>query len=139
MCLQHTGVPNVTLVKENSLLANLYKNKSVAEQNSVDLAWKLLEEGPFSELRQCIYRCNGSDEHRRFRQLVVQAVLATDIADKELKVISSLLFFFNTKSIVFPEYLTISGLYPLLCSYCETLVGRMLFRNLLEKNSPATQ
>jgi hypothetical protein len=30
----HVGVPNATLVKEGSHLAKIYKNKSVAEQNS---------------------------------------------------------------------------------------------------------
>lgn len=37
--VDHTGVPNATLVKENAKIAELYKQKSVAEQNSVDLAW----------------------------------------------------------------------------------------------------
>ena len=35
----HTGVSNAQLVKEKTQLAIDYKNKSVAEQNSVDLAW----------------------------------------------------------------------------------------------------
>ena len=35
--LDHVGVPNTQLVKENSPVAALYSNKSVAEQNSVDI------------------------------------------------------------------------------------------------------
>ena len=78
----HTGVPNVQLIKENAELAEYYKKKSVAEQNSIDLAWELLMEPQYSELRSCIYTTN--DELTRFRQLLVNAVMATDIADKEL-------------------------------------------------------
>lgn len=36
--IEHSGVPNTQLLQENPTLAHLYKNKSVAEQNSVDLA-----------------------------------------------------------------------------------------------------
>ncbi|KAL7569745.1 hypothetical protein ACA910_005691 [Epithemia clementina (nom. ined.)] len=83
--VDHTGVPNARLLEENKPLATMYRNKSVAEQNSIDLAWKLLEDDSFSALRACIYSTKA--EFNRFRQLVVQAVLATDIADKELKVL----------------------------------------------------
>ena len=38
----HVGVPNMTLMKEKPRIAALYRNKSCAEQNSVDLAWNLL-------------------------------------------------------------------------------------------------
>ena len=40
--LDHTGVPNRTLVQEGCALAQTYHNKSVAEQHSVHLAWSLL-------------------------------------------------------------------------------------------------
>ena len=33
--VDHSGVPNAQLIKENDHLAQYYKNKSVAEQNSV--------------------------------------------------------------------------------------------------------
>jgi class 3 adenylate cyclase len=39
--VDHPGVPNAVLVKEGSPLAAHYHLKSVAEQNSVDVAWKL--------------------------------------------------------------------------------------------------
>jgi class 3 adenylate cyclase len=79
----HTGVPNTQLNKENSTLAKVYKDKSVAEQNSVDLCWDLLMDNNFEELRAAIY-CTV-DERKRFRQLVVNSVMATDIMDKDLK------------------------------------------------------
>lgn len=80
--LDHPGVPNSTLVKENDPMAKKYSNKSVAEQNSVDLAWSVLSDPQFEDLRACIY--TNEEEQRRFRSLVVNLVLATDIMDKEL-------------------------------------------------------
>jgi hypothetical protein len=69
-------------VKEKVATAKLYKNKSVAEQNSVDIAWHLLMEADYKDLRACIYKSQA--ELDRFRQLVVNSVMATDIVDKEL-------------------------------------------------------
>eukprot|EP00980_Cylindrotheca_fusiformis_P015780 scaffold4589_cov132-Cylindrotheca_fusiformis.AAC.2 len=80
--VDHPGVPNAQLVKEKTRNAEIYK-KSVAEQNSVELAWDMLMSDEYSALRACIYE-TGS-ELQRFRRLVVNTVLATDIADKELQ------------------------------------------------------
>ena len=81
--VDHSGVPNAQLVKEKATIAAVYKNQSVAEQNSVDLAWNLLMDPAFAELWQTI--CANEAESRRFRALVVNSVMATDIVDKELK------------------------------------------------------
>ena len=81
--VDHTGVPNTQLVKEGSQIAIYYKGKSVAEQNSVDLAWDLFMSEEFSDLRKAI--CVDQTELQRFRQLVVNSVMATDIMDAELK------------------------------------------------------
>jgi hypothetical protein len=83
--LDHPGVTNAILVQEKTDVALLYGNKSVAEQNSVDLAWQLLMEDQFADLRRAIYCTN--EEFLRFRQLMVNTVLATDIMDKDLKMI----------------------------------------------------
>ena len=80
--VDHTGVPNSQLIKENATIAAAYRNQSVAEQNSVDLAWTLLQEPRYDQLRDCI--CATQEELNRFRHLVVNAVMATDIVDKEL-------------------------------------------------------
>jgi hypothetical protein len=80
--VDHQGVANTQLVKENAVIAAVYQNKSVAEQNSVDIAWSLLMDESFTELRRVIYTTES--EFRRFRQLVVNAVMATDIVDKDL-------------------------------------------------------
>ena len=81
--VDHTGVPNTQLVKEDVRVANFYKGRSVAEQNSVDVAWDLLFEENYSVLRQTIYTTN--EDLQRFRKLVVNSVMATDIMDKEMK------------------------------------------------------
>eukprot|EP00980_Cylindrotheca_fusiformis_P014460 scaffold3860_cov116-Cylindrotheca_fusiformis.AAC.2 len=78
----HPGVPNAQLVKEKTRNAQIYK-KSVAEQNSVEIAWEMLMEDDYSALRACIYQTES--DLRRFRQLVVNTVMATDIVDKELQ------------------------------------------------------
>ena len=80
----HSGVPNTQVIQENPSLAELYQHRSVAEQNSVDLSWRLLMQVDFVNLRRAIYG-NDVQAQARFRQLVVNAVMATDITDQELK------------------------------------------------------
>ena len=80
--VDHKGVPNATLIKEGASIATVYKGKSVAEQNSVDIAWDLLMDDGYRELRRTIYQ--SEHEFRHFRQLVVNSVMATDIMDKDL-------------------------------------------------------
>ncbi|GKZ00827.1 hypothetical protein MPSEU_001034400 [Mayamaea pseudoterrestris] len=80
--VDHTGVPNSLLVEEHASIAAAYKNKSVAEQNSIDIAWDLLMQDTFKDLRRTIYQTE--DEFKRFRQLLVNVVLSTDIMDKDL-------------------------------------------------------
>lgn len=78
----HPGVPNAQLLTENTRMAQIYR-KSIAEQNSVELVWELLMSPAYTDLRSCIY--SSEDELKRFRQLVVNTVMATDIVDKELQ------------------------------------------------------
>ena len=100
----HLGVPNTQLVKENHPLAAVYKNKSVAEQNSIDLAWELLMDPAFADLRACIY--TNESERDRFRQLVVNIVMATDIMDKDLKALRN-----DRWAKAFDETLSLSALF----------------------------
>jgi hypothetical protein len=79
----HYGISNAQLVAEKAAMAYKYKNRSPAEQNSVNIAWKVLMKSQFSLLRTTI--CPTDEEMVRFRQLVVNSVMATDIADKEMK------------------------------------------------------
>jgi hypothetical protein len=78
----HRGVSNTQLIKEEEEMGELYKNKSVAEQNSLDIAWDLLMSERFDKLRMCLFA--NQAELLRFRQVIVNVVLATDIFDKEL-------------------------------------------------------
>ena len=71
------------MIKEGNPLAAIYKHHSIAEQNSVDLCWDLLMLPDFKDLRGAIYA--NAEELQRFRQLVVNVVMATDIVDKELQ------------------------------------------------------
>ncbi|KAL3914433.1 MAG: hypothetical protein SGILL_006104, partial [Bacillariaceae sp.] len=81
--VDHCGVPNAQLVKEDAPVAELYSGKAVAEQNSLDMSWELLMEPSYLNLRKAIYV--NEPEFHRFRQLVVNGVMATDIVDKDLK------------------------------------------------------
>ena len=88
-----------------------YKNRSIAEQNSgklpnsdvlsttctprnhlivalpfaakVDLTWELLMKPEYKELQRCIFR--SEEELKRFRAAIVNAVMATDIFEKDGK------------------------------------------------------
>lgn len=80
--VDHQGVTNAELIAEHANIASVYDNKSIAEQNSVDIAWELLMDDHFTDFRRAIY--TTEKEFCRFRQLVVNAVIATDIMDKDL-------------------------------------------------------
>lgn len=74
---------NTQLVKEKAQEAILYNNQSVAELHSINICWSILMGKEFDHFRSML--CSSVDEQQRFRQLVVNCVLATDITDKELK------------------------------------------------------
>jgi hypothetical protein len=81
--VDHRGISNEDLAKEEPDAVAQYKGKSITEQRSLDKAWKKLMEPQFENLRRCIYADKA--EKKRFRQVVVNAVLATDIDDEELQ------------------------------------------------------
>jgi hypothetical protein len=77
----HTGVPNSILVEEEDERAILHNDVSVAEQNSLHMAFSMLQQDDFAELKLCI--CPTPEERRFFRKKVIAAIMATDIADQE--------------------------------------------------------
>jgi 3'5'-cyclic nucleotide phosphodiesterase len=83
--VDHKGVPNTQLLKEGTETAMRY-GKSIAERHSVDVAWKLLMDPRFEDVRRIIYRTDA--ELIRFRQLLINCVLSTDISDPELRQLS---------------------------------------------------
>jgi len=78
----HSGVPNSRLAEEEPDLAFEYGNQSIAEQRSVSISWQLFQSPLYSNLRS--YMFENKQEQLRFRQLVINCVMATDIFDKEL-------------------------------------------------------
>jgi len=80
--VDHPGVSNSQLANENPRLGEMYRNTSIAEQNSIDKAWDVLMQDQFSDLRECLFY--SKEEIVLFRQLLVNMVLATDIFDKQL-------------------------------------------------------
>ena len=74
--MDHDGVPNSVLEKESPEDPN-------AERHSIDVAFELLMQPKYVDLRLTIYKDEA--EMRRFRQLVVNTIMATDICDKKLK------------------------------------------------------
>ncbi|MFM8621167.1 MAG: hypothetical protein ACKOCL_04040, partial [Candidatus Nanopelagicaceae bacterium] len=81
--VDQTGVSNATLIMEGNALMNLYEDKSLAEQNSVDEAWNLLMTDRFRPVVGLLFQ--HSTELSRLRQLLVNSVMATDIMDPDLK------------------------------------------------------
>lgn len=81
--IDHPGVPNDQFVQESPELAEAYQGLSVEEQNSFDLAWGLLMDEQYPSLRSAIFET--TEEMERFRSLVVNCVLATDVADDTLR------------------------------------------------------
>ncbi|GKY91565.1 hypothetical protein MPSEU_000128400 [Mayamaea pseudoterrestris] len=81
--IDHPGVPNDVLVKENAELADAYQGVSVAEQNSFDLAWGLLTDEQYPALRAAIFET--AEEMERFRSLVMNCVLSTDVSDDTVR------------------------------------------------------
>jgi 3'5'-cyclic nucleotide phosphodiesterase len=105
--VDHRGVANTRLIEEQPEMAAKYHDKSVAEQNSLDISWAILMEDNFAELRRvlfptgkfwkemvswyCMCSVQGPPTHAvrldclfllaeellRFRQLLVNVVLAT--------------------------------------------------------------
>lgn len=82
--VDHQGVSNMQLMKENDPIAEIY-GTSCMEQHSFTSAWELLMDPAFSDLRDCIWD-NDPVEYKRFRQICVNCLIATDIFDKDLKV-----------------------------------------------------
>ena len=80
--VDHRGISNTRLIEEEKEMGKKYRMKSVAEQNSLDIAWGLLTSRPFKALREYIFA--DQEELLRFRQVIVNVVLATDIFDPEL-------------------------------------------------------
>lgn len=70
--VDHPGVSNKQFGVERPFLADRYRHKSIAEQNSVAVAWEVLMDSHFRDMREYIFETN--EELSRFRQVVVNVV-----------------------------------------------------------------
>eukprot|EP00934_Nitzschia_sp_Nitz4_P002441 Nitzschia sp. Nitz4//scaffold68_size99682//91398//95434//NITZ4_004577-RA/size99682-snap-gene-0.6-mRNA-1//1//CDS//3329556632//2436//frame0 len=80
--VDHPGISNAQMLKEKHPLAEVYDGKSIAEQNSFEFAWELLMDTECKHLRTCLFE--NEDEVKRFRQLVINSLMATDVFDPDL-------------------------------------------------------
>jgi len=78
--LDHLGMPNATLVKLNHPYALTYNDLSVAEMRSISVAY-----GLFENENSNILIFLDTDQKIKFRKIVINVVLSTDIADVEKK------------------------------------------------------
>ncbi len=78
--VDHTGVSNRQLVLESDELALMYNDQSCAEQRSLAIAFSLLMNKDYQALRSVIFQ---KDDYQRFRKVVIDLVLCTDIASPE--------------------------------------------------------
>ena len=81
--VDHLGVPNTRLMAEKPEFSAKYENKSIAENNSIDIAWALFLDPAFIAFRTCL--APSPTDLECFHNTVVNATLATDIVDKDLK------------------------------------------------------
>ena len=81
--VDHLGVPNARLMVELPEFSAKYENKSIAEHNSIDIAWALFLDPAFTAFRTCLVPT--ATDLECFHSTVVNATLATDIVDKDLK------------------------------------------------------
>jgi hypothetical protein len=88
--VEHKGVPNRQLSIENDPLSILYNDQSIAENRSVFIAFNELMKPQYKELRSGLFGPEDvkSETYRRFRKIVVDLVLHTDIASAERTQIS---------------------------------------------------
>lgn len=83
--VDHTGLTNAQLVNNGADVALMFQGKSVAEQNSITVAWSMLVEPQYGKLCNAIFPT--TNERQRFRQLIVTMVMATDIINSELQLL----------------------------------------------------
>ena len=79
--VEHQGIPNRQLAQEDDRLAVLYNDQSIAENWSIYIGFSELLQDEFKDLRQVLFP--DKEDYRRFRKMVINLVLTTDIASPE--------------------------------------------------------
>jgi 3'5'-cyclic nucleotide phosphodiesterase len=80
--VDHPGIPSSQLILEEHPLAERYKNRCILEQHSIAVAWELLMQPQYEDLRAAIF--SDESEIKRFRQILVNCILGTNFSDEEL-------------------------------------------------------
>jgi len=78
----HVEVSNFHAVKNQDGTTKVYRKRDMPLR-SLDLAWDVLMESSYDNLRSCMY--TSKDEQVRLRKFLLNAVVATDITDSELQ------------------------------------------------------
>ena len=73
---------NAVLIKEQDKMVTTYQEQSIHEQASINLAFETLMHSKYSDLRRMLFATK--EEFNRFRQIVINCVLATDILDERV-------------------------------------------------------
>jgi hypothetical protein len=79
--VDHRGISNEALAAEEPEISVKYGGVSLTEQLSFEKAWEKLMSPDFENLRRCLYA--DAEEKTRFRQVLVNSVIATDHDDEE--------------------------------------------------------
>jgi len=79
--IDHPGVSNRQLVSENDEKVTIYHGRCIIEQHAFNRGMELLMSAKYNKLRSMI--ASTTDEWNRFRQVVVNCVLATEPLDAD--------------------------------------------------------
>lgn len=78
---EHQGIPNRQLALEDDRLAVLYNDQSIAENWSVYVAFSEFLQDEFQTVHDRLF--SKKEDYHRFRKMVINLVLTTDIASPE--------------------------------------------------------
>lgn len=79
--VDHRGLPNRQLALDDEDLAMRYNDQSIAENNSLFIAFSELRNPKYDRLKNVIFP--QQEDYRRFRTACINLVLSTDIASPE--------------------------------------------------------
>lgn len=79
--VDHRGIDNEALGNEEPELSKKFNGTGLTEELSIEKAWKKLMSPDFENLRRCLYA--NEEEKQRFRQIFVNAIMATDSDNEE--------------------------------------------------------
>ena len=79
--VDHQGVPNARLAKEQDPLIDVHGSISTAEKHSIQVAFKTLSESDYEEFRNVVF--DSPEDQLQMHRIVFNVVISTDIASAE--------------------------------------------------------